>query len=374
MDKIPFKYFIIYINNNSIDYAYPLVKKSIKELFDSNEIENFQGKNEAERGWNFIKKVVDKIKISHVFGKFYIDNYVEIPTIYRKYKIKDELFSETENTLFYFTYMNVRRYDCAIYLYDLKALILNKLSINETKKQLEKYTEENIKKDLKDIQKFLVINKIEVQKYYIYFILDEDNYKKKENYDLIESFNLKYCLFNYQKNIFSNEVEGFQLINYLSNDSVNIDNEDAKLFEFGIKNDSFIYGDNIKKEKTFKFYAEKGMTLKDFLEQTFGEDNYERFHEVFKYKEDKYHLIKIGTLFEREYSFTEFFNDKNIIFLNLSEGILYIGIGNKDKEKFKFSFKTLQNFSLFGQFYDNINASFMTGFFFKSNEVIQFNK
>ena len=363
LEKIPFKYFIIYESDNYMDYAYPLVKISIKELFDTNEIENFNGKNEAERGWNFERKVIDKIKTSHVFGKYYIDNYVEIPTIYRKYKIEDELFSEKENTLFYFTYMNVRRYDCAIYLYDIKALILNQLSIKKTKKQLEKYTEENIKKDLNDIQKFLKINKIEVKKYYIYFILDEDNYKEKENYNLIESFGLKYCLFNHKKNIFSTKVEGFQLINYLSNDSVNIDNEDVKLYEFGIDNDSFIYGKDLNMLKIFKFYAEKGMTLKDFLEQTFGEDNYERFHEIFGYNEDNYCLHKIDALFGRESGISD---AKSIIFLNLSKGLLYVGIGNKSGEKFDFSFRTLQNFSTLGLSSENINAYFMTGFFFIS--------
>ena len=376
LEKIPFKYFIIYIKNHCIDFAYPLVKKAIKELIDSYEIENFKGNNEAERGWNFERKVIDKIKTSHVFGKYYIDNYVEIPTIYRKYKIKDELFSNSENTLFYFTFMNARRYDCAIYLYDLKALILNKISIKKTRKQLQKYSKENINKDLNDIQKFLKINNIEVKKYYILFILDEDNYTQKENYELIESFYLKYCLFNYKKNIFTTAVENFNSINYLNKGELDINIEDGKLYEFGIYNNSFIYDNDLNEIKSFKFYSEKGMTLKDFLEQIFGEDNYERFHEVFKYNEDKYYLIKTTTLFEKEYRIigTELFDAKSTVFLNLSGGVLYIGIGKNNEEKIKFSFMTLDHFTFFNQVDNNIKIPFMTGFLFKSTEITQFYK
>ena len=390
LEKIPFKYFVIYFENHCVDFAYPLVyfknhcvdfayplvKKAIKELIDSYEIENFKGNNEAERGWNFERKVIDKIKTSHIFGKYYIDNYVEIPTIYRKYKIKDELFSNSENTLFYFTFMNARRYDCAIYLYDLKALILNKISIKKTRKQLQKYSKENINKDLNDIQKFLKINNIEVKKYYILFILDEDNYTQKENYELIESFYLKYCLFNYKKNIFTTAVENFNSINYLNKGELDINIEDGKLYEFGIYNNSFIYDNDLNEIKSFKFYSEKGMTLKDFLEQIFGEDNYERFHEVFKYNEDKYYLIKTTTLFEKEYRIigTELFDAKSTVFLNLSGGVLYIGIGKNNEEKIKFSFMTLDHFIFFNQVDNNIKIPFMTGFLFKSTEITQFYK
>ena len=139
LENIPFKYFIINNEDSSVDYTFPLVKIAVKELIDTNEIAHFNSTYEEEKCWNFERIVIDKIKTTHVFGDYYIDNYIEIPTIYRKYKIEDELFSNSENILFYFTYFNVRRYDCAIYLYELKELILIQISKNLVQKQIEKY-------------------------------------------------------------------------------------------------------------------------------------------------------------------------------------------------------------------------------------------
>ena len=366
LDKNPFKYFIINNNNNSIDYAYPLVKKAIKELIESNEIKNFEEKEKKKKNWNFIRKVIDKIKTSHVFGKYYIDNYFEIPILYKGYKIKDEFFSNKENNLFYMAYMNRRRFNFAIYLYDIKALILIKICIKTNKKELINYSKENINKNLNEIQKFLEINELEVNEYYMYFILDEDNFIIKENYELIESFYFQYCLFNYNKNIFTTNVGYFNTINYLGNEKIDINNnDDIKIYGFGIKDDSFIYDNNIK---AFKFYAEKGMTLKDFLEQIFDDDKCDKFHQKFKYDEDKYYLIKIGNLIGKELWVVknEILNGNKILFLNLFAGVLYIGIGDIKEGEIKFSFRTLEN----EFFCEEIHKfSFMTGFIFKTNEV-----
>ena len=370
LERIPFKYFIINDEESSVDYSYPLVKRAIKELIDTNEIDNFNGTNEAERGWNFERRVIDKIKTTHVFGDYYIDNYIEIPTIYRKYKIEDELFSNSENNLFYFTYFNVRRYDCAIYLYDLKELILIQISIKKQKKQLKKYNKENLIKDANDIQKFLKINNIEVKKYYFFFILDEKNYKDTQYLDLFESFKFKYCLFNHEKNNFASIIGDFNIINYSNDDIKDINDEDEKIYEFGIKDNSFIFGNNIK---IFRFYAEKGMTLKDFIEQTFSEDDdmIERFQEKFRYDENKFYLHKLQTLFDKEFRVDDLIDDETtILFLNLSQGNLLIGTGKTKNGKCTLSFDYSVYFSSFSEFNEKQSIINMTGFIFKSNEKI----
>ena len=138
LEKIPFKYFVINMNDKSVDYAYPLVKIAIDELLNSNKLNKFIPNNESEREWKFERNVIDHIKTTHIFGKYYIDSYYEIPTIYRKFKIEDELFSNSENILFYFSYVNLRRYNCAIYVYDSKSLILGQITLKKFKKQLDK--------------------------------------------------------------------------------------------------------------------------------------------------------------------------------------------------------------------------------------------
>ena len=60
--------------------------------------------------------------------------------------------------------------------------------------------------------------------------------------------------------------------------------------------------------------------------------------------------------------------------MNLSGGVLYIGIGKNNEEKIKFSFMTLDHFIFFNQVDNNIKIPFMTGFLFKSTEITQFYK
>ena len=69
---------------------------------------------------------------------YYIDNVFEIKSIFNKEKI-DYNFNINENSLFIFKYNNVKRYDCAIFLGNENYLLLIKLSINITKKQLKQY-------------------------------------------------------------------------------------------------------------------------------------------------------------------------------------------------------------------------------------------
>ena len=165
LEKIPTQYFIINNYNLKIDYAFPLVKQAINELIDTNKIKSLYLKSHFKKEWILKIKVIDKIKNTNIFGKYYIDNYYEIPTIFRKYKIEDEFFSDSENILLYFSYMNEIRYDCAIYLRNSQILILNKISVYISKNQLEKYNKNNFKKDINEMQKFLKVNNLVVKNY-----------------------------------------------------------------------------------------------------------------------------------------------------------------------------------------------------------------
>jgi hypothetical protein len=133
LDKIPFKYFNTDIENNKIDYSYPLVKIAISELLYSNKIKKYTGGNQSDYGWHIERRVIDKIKTSHQFGDYYIDYSYEIPTIYLKYKIDNELFQLEDNSFFYFSYFNVKRYDCAIYFGKEKSILLIQIATNRKK-------------------------------------------------------------------------------------------------------------------------------------------------------------------------------------------------------------------------------------------------
>ena len=361
LEKIPFKYFIINMNDKSVDYAYPLVKIAIDELLNSNKLNKFIPNNESEREWKFERNVIDHIKTTHIFGKYYIDSYYEIPTIYRKFKIEDELFSNSENILFYFSYVNVRRYDCAIYLCDSKSLILGQISIKKVKKQLDKYNIDNFEKDIDGIQKFLKINKLDVKNYYLLFILDYDNYCKKENYELIESYNFKYCKFDYNNNCFMGRINDYYAIKYSPNKNINLIEDDEKLFEFGIKENSFIYTD-IKKE--FKYYTEKGTNLQDFLEQTVDEEITEKFFETFKYDGKKYRLSKISSLIGKVYKqdIDESADGTNVLFLNLKNGVFHLGYGKIEQGKANLNFHYME---CVHTIFHPSDSDYMTGFIFK---------
>ena len=377
LEKIPFKYFTIDNEEYKIDYAYPLVKKAIEELLYTYELDNYNPKSPPEIGWQFERRVIDKIKTTHIFGKYYIDDYFEIPTIYRKYKIQDELFYKKENILFYFSYVNVRRYDFAIYIYESKSLILGQASIKKEKKQLNKYISENFKKDIDDMQKFLKVNDLEVNNYFLIFALDYENYTKEENYNLIQSYNFKYCLYNYKKNCFEDDmdidIDNLYQINYKEDINLIISDNEEELFEFGIKDNSFIYGKEIKK---FKYYTEKGTLLSDFLEETMDENIIEIFNQSFKYNAKKFYLSKItmlmGKVYKEDYCESE--DETSIVFLKLEKGILYIGTGIIENGKCELSFICKDCFSSFNNSISDKNIDFKTGFIFKSQGFIKFYK
>ena len=160
-------------------------------------------------------------------------------------------------------------------------------------------------------------------------------------------------------------------INYLVNEKANFLGEEAEIFEFENKDNNFYFN---KEKKEFIYYAYKGMKLKDFLEQVFFEGLTDKFSELLNYDQEKYKLDKVCTLNGKEYRENEIENldDTNILFLNLSDGILYIGSGKLDKDgKCELSF---QYFRCFGSL-SEINSSLsinnnMTGFIFKATNII----
>ena len=373
LETIPTQYFIIDNNNLKIDYLLPLVKQVIKELLNTNKIAISFSERDFNKELNFKRQVIDNIKTTNIFGKYYIDNYFEIPTIFRKYKIDDEFFPDSENILFYFSYMNETRYNCAIYLRNSQTLILVKIALRITKKQLEKYNNINFKKDIDEMQKFLKENNLEIKNYYFLLIVEKKFFYKTESYNQLRLLNLPYAIFNYGQNCFEENISEFYEINYSVNEKANFLGEEGEIFEFEKKDDNFHFN---KEKKEFIYYAYKGMKLKDFLEQIIFEDIKDRLDELLNYDQEKYKLDKVCTLNGKEYRENEIENldDTNILFLNLSDGILYIGSGKLDKDgKCELSF---QYFRCFGSL-SEINSSpsinnNMTGFIFKATNIINF--
>ena len=65
-------------------------------------------------------------------------------------------------------------------------------------------------------------------------------------------------------------------------------------------------------------------------------------------------------------------DETTILFLNLSQGNLYIGTGKTKNGKCKLFFQYSVYFSSFFEFYEKSNIINMTGFIFKSTENILF--
>ena len=94
------------------------------------------------------------------------------------------------------------------------------------------------------------------------------------------------------------------------------------------------------------------------------------------YDQEKYKLDKIITLNGKEYRENEIENlfDTNILFLNLSDSILYIGSGKLDKDgKCELSFQCFRCFGSLSEINSNLNINNnMTGFIFKATNIINF--
>ena len=368
LNKIPFKYFKIDLDNKKIDFAYPLVKIAISELLYTYKIKDYSGGNLSEYGWYIERRVIDLIKTSHVLGEYYIDNSYEIPSIYFSYKINNEFFDLNDNSLFYFSYFNVRRYDCAIYFGMEKSLLLIQIATNRTKKQLGKYNQYNFQTDLDDIQKFIYVNGLEVNKYYLLFIITLDNQESKAKLEeLFNKSGLKYIVYNTLEDKFIDEsFTSYAISTYTKPHLINV--EEIKKIDFYLENNTFFYEKN--QPTSLKCYAEIGMTLEDFIDQFIDDFHAEKLREKFHEKESNYRLlaarechtgnILIDIRLEPNYK---------ILFFNYSENIVYIGQGISKSNNCILSFESYElTLGIVHKKIEEFNK-IMKGFIFKGKYV-----
>ena len=329
LEKIPFKYFQIYRIKNSFNYSLPIVKVAIKELIEEKEFEHYIATNDCAKGWIFEKKVIFKIRISHILSnKYYIDNSYLIPTIFLKHKVEN--LNPTQNSLFYFEFCNVKRYNAAIYFGDKKTLLLIQISTKMPRNILDEYNETNFQKDINEIQNFIKENNLKVNNYGLLFILDHEKYQKNEMNENIHDYDFSFYFFNSSKKEFYGELDSFyhiQLKNKIENYYTNLNNN--KIFVFGKVNSSFEYN---YKRKYNKYYAEKGMPLKRFFNEIFGDDiSYEFFQNFMKTSE--YYLLN-----DHGYTITHYYDNNipknnNIFLLNYENDTIIYGLGTNTMEK-----------------------------------------
>jgi len=363
LKRIPFKYFKIDLKNRMIDYSFPLVKTAISELLHSYKIKNYSGCNFAEFEWYIERTVIDLIKTSHSFGEYYIDNSYEIPSIYFDYKIESELYDPSENSFFYFSYFNVRRYDCAIYFGEQKSILLIKIATNRTNEQLEKYNKDNFQKDLTSMQKFFDKNKIEIKKYYLLFIITLQNIENEKKINLIfNQTGLKYLVYNLSENKFNENSFNKYEISYQRNPFL-IDETEKQNIYFYLENDSFIFKDS---KNALKCYIEVGTSLVEFIELFLNEELAEKLIRDYNFKASKYNLKYVRRCIQGKKLFDMDLSDNfELLFLNYQENKVYIGKGIVDNYITVLSFETYE--IILGQVYRNKIISIpidMEGFIF----------
>ena len=225
IENNPIKYFTIDTENNCYDYLFPLIGTIIDEIIKSKEIKDSLNTvlNEVEKGWFFEHSLFDTLKNSNDFLGFYIEDTIEIQSIFKKEIIKD----------------------------------------------LDKNA--NIKKMNK---RFFKPNKISPEKYYLVFVLDYNNYYRSLAYKQeIAQFNYNYCFYEPDKALihYNNlEKESLKELKY-NHSNISVEEEHNEGFLF-TKNDGFnLITDNVFIDKPGFYYAEKGMKLLTFLEEIFSE-------------------------------------------------------------------------------------------------------
>ena len=280
------------------DFSCPLIKRAIEELLEENEINKQIINDNCECGldWYFEKRVIYSIRTKNIIPeKYYIDNSYLIPTIFLPYKI--EGLDHKENSFFYFEYCNVRRYNSAIYLGTKQVLILIKISFKKPGNNLDEYNFNNFQTDLEDIQRFLKINKLKVKNYYLVFILEHSNYKKKENIIKINERGFSYILYDLENNKFQGKLNDnlFEIKNKI-NSTLDI-NIIANSFEFGIINGSFNYKNM---GKFHKYYVEKNWSLERFFNEIFDEVEKNEFEKISELEFSKFYLSSFNSIYLQE--------------------------------------------------------------------------
>ena len=236
IENNPIKYFSLDLNNYYFDYLFPLVGIVIDEIIKSKELKKASlGRlNESQREWYFKHLLFDKIKNSNCLFKLYIENIIQIKSAFNKEKIKN--FDNKANTLFYYSYSNIKRYNAVIYVAEGNYSILINASLYKTKKELEKYNKKNLGEDIAQIEKFFKSNEITPEKYYLIFVLDYDNYCiNKDNIDTLLKLDYNYCFYNQNKDELIDNEKEFKKIEY-DNYNYNYDEQEDKSGIIFVKN------------------------------------------------------------------------------------------------------------------------------------------
>ncbi len=354
----PIKYFLLDNEEKKVNYLYPLVKIAINELFRTLyfEIQINDDLSGSEKGWIFEHSCINKLVSENLFMNYYIDNVFEIKSIFNREKI-DYNFNMNENSLFIFKYNNIKRYDCAIFLGNENYLLLIQISTHKTKKLLEQYKDDVINKDILKIKRFLKENNIYPVQYYLFFILDYNNYKQNANYmEQFSNYKFNYYFYNKQENKFYNNF--FQGLSHLNINNDETEIEQKRIISF--KKHSFfeIIGDeNIDNiEYSFDlYYAEVGMNLSEFIDEICHEFIIYDLNEL----KEKYLLKTYVKTYESaiNYDYYSYLKMDKIIIV-LDNGTLYIGKSNIISNKYSY------NWEAYGS----------SIFFTKNNEKNLFNK
>ena len=233
-------------------------------------------------GWYFEQMLFNNINNTNIFHGFYIDNIIQIKTIFKKEKINK--LDKNLNTLFYFSFSNVKRYDGVIYIAETQSVIFIQASIFKTKNKLKEYNNKNLSEDIEKINNnFFKVNEISPKKYYLVFILEKSNYygiiKNLKTLEIFNSYN--YCYYDLLNDEIIYENNKLKEIEY---QPLNINKEEDKIGIIFFKDINFKQiKDNKIEYKPGYYYVEKEMNLYNFLNETCFE--YEDFiDEIFKDK------------------------------------------------------------------------------------------
>ena len=297
----PIKYFSIKNNNKSFDYLYPLIEIIIEEIIKTEELKKscLLYFNIAHIGWHFEQMFFNKINNTNIFLNFYIDNIIQIKTIFKKEKIDN--FDKRLNTLFHFSFSNVKRYDGVIYLAETESIIFIQASIYKTNK-LEEYDTKNLSDDINKINNnFFKVNEINPKKYFLVFVLENNNYYGN-NYNIktLEKFNsFNFCYYNILKDELIYENKNLKEIDYQPFNFIEEEEENNGIIFFKNKNFEKLKDENIEYKPGY-YYVEKGMDLFSFVSETCFE--YENFLEEISKNKNFYSNYKLKNFFKSYFS------------------------------------------------------------------------
>ena len=241
----------------------------------------------------------NKINNTNIFLNFYIDNIIQIKTIFKKEKIDN--FDKRLNTLFHFSFSNVKRYDGVIYLAETESIIFIQASIYKTNK-LEEYDTKNLSDDINKINNnFFKVNEINPKKYFLVFVLENNNYYGN-NYNIktLEKFNsFNFCYYNILKDELIYENKNLKEIDYQPFNFIEEEEENNGIIFFKNKNFEKLKDENIEYKPGY-YYVEKGMDLFSFVSETCFE--YENFLEEISKNKNFYSNYKLKNFFKSYFS------------------------------------------------------------------------